>query len=425
MPRLHPRLTGPLLPALLGLALLLPATHTHAIEFDVSLTLEGIFHKRFDGREREPAGFGHDHDDDHGHHHDHDHDHSLKNGFNAGHSELGLRARTDWLDAWVMVGFDDKHVDIEEAYLATRALPAGLRLKAGKFLSDIGYINNRHPHDWDFVQRPLVNEYLIGHHGLLDKGVQLSITPPTAHYTHFGVELLRGSGEGPDRYDRGGYFRKKAMPRLITAYAKYGPELGNNHALQLGASVAHARQYTRVDDHGDHKHSVEGDSWLFGLDAVYRYEAGRAYGQGDWRIGGEYYVVRRDLRARGYSRTQGWRVNPARFRERQDGFYLEAVYGFAPRWQVGARAEAIGLNNRIVKFHPTTVGGEDASWRYSLQTTWRPRETVFVRGQLNHERFAAARAHGHGHGGDARRKGSWSFMLQLNALFGSHPAHRF
>lgn len=382
------------------------------IDFDVSLTLDGFLHKRSPREPGEPAGFGHGHDD-HDHAHHHGHSHALENGFNAGHSEIALRARSDLLDGMLMIGFDDEDVAVEEAYLVTRALPAGLRLKAGKFLSDIGYMNSRHSHDWDFVERPLVNQHLFGDHGLQETGVQLSVTPATRHYTHFGVELLQGNGEGLNRFDAGRYGRTRSGPRVITAFAKFGPELGPQDALQLGVSGGGARQYARVDDHGDHRHSLDGDAWFVGVDAMYRHESGQAYGVGNWRVGGEYYYTRREVDARAWSPAQGWRRSPGSYSESQDGFYLEAVYGIAPRWQVGARAEALGLSNRVVAFHPTAAVSEDTSWRYALQATWRPRETVFLRGQLTHEDFAGADKRG------------WAFTLQLNALFGSHPAHRF
>jgi len=239
--------------------------------------------------------------------------HGRKDGFNAGQSEIGLRARTDLFDAVLMIGFDDRDVEVEEAYLVTRALPAGLRLKAGKFLSDIGYMNSRHPHDWSFIERPLVNQYLFGDHGLQERGVQLGYTAATADYLAFGIELLQGNGEGQNRFDDGAYKRERSGPRMMTAFAKYGPDLGDRHAAQLGVSTGMSRQYARVDGHDDHRHSVEGDGWFAGIDAMYRYDSGRAYGVGNWRVGGEYYYTQRSVRARGYNDARGWRENPAPF----------------------------------------------------------------------------------------------------------------
>lgn len=294
------------------------------LQLDLSLTLDGIYQNRLSGKEREPAGFGHAHHE--GHDHGHGHAHGLEEGFNAGHSELAIRARTDLVDGVLTVGFNDKDVEVEEAYLSTRALPAGLRLKAGKFLSDIGYVNSRHSHDWDFIERPLVNQHLFGEHGLQETGVQLSLTPATGNYMNFGLEVLQGNGEGINRQDEGTFHETRSGPRLVTAFAKFGPDLGPSDALQIGVSAGKSRQYSRVDDHGDHKHTLEGDTWFGGVDLMYRHESGKAYGEGNWRIGGEYYYTQRSVNARGWSEARGWRQNPADFTERQDGLYLEAVY---------------------------------------------------------------------------------------------------
>lgn len=404
------------------------------VDLDFSLTLDGVYYDRFSGEENEPAGFGHGHagHDHEGHDHGgHGHKHGFDEGFNLGHSEISMRARTNLFDGVVNVAFDDQDIHVEEAYLQTRALPAGLRVKAGKFLSDIGYINSRHPHEWDFIERPLVNRYLFGDHGLHETGAQLTYVLPTSTYMVVGTELLQGNGAGLNAWTDEAYHDKDSGPRLWTAFLKAGPELPAGHALQLGTSWGLSRQYARLDDHGAHKHTVEGDAWFGGLDAMYRHESGRPYGHGNWRVGGEYYYVHRSVNARGYSHDHGWRKNPNDFSEKQDGFYAEAVYGIAPRWEVGVRAEALGLTNDVLAFHPTGVVEQPTSYRYALQATWKIRETMFLRAQVTHEDYGMPHdphAHeedhheDHHHGPDGS---SWAFMLQFNALFGSHPAHRF
>ncbi len=109
----------------------------------------------------EAAGFGggHHHEDDHAHG-----GHGLERGFNIRELEIGIQATVDpYFDAFAMLTLDnDGGMELEEAYATTRALPAGLQLKFGKFLSDIGYINRQHPHQWHFTDRPLVNQQAAG-----------------------------------------------------------------------------------------------------------------------------------------------------------------------------------------------------------------------------------------------------------------------
>ncbi|WP_018176318.1 MULTISPECIES: hypothetical protein [unclassified Thioalkalivibrio] len=391
---------------------------------DVSLILEGIYYNELSHGNDSPAGF----DDGHDHGHGNGDDHGLDDGFNLGHSELGFQARLgDLLDATVIIEFDDQDIEVDEAYLTTRALPGGLQLKAGKFLSDIGYINNRHPHEWDFVNRPLVNEYLFGDHGLLEKGVQATWLAPTATYTQLGVELLQGETSGIANYegsqsslnDQDRILRDRSGPRLVTAFAKIGPDLGPDHAAQFGVSGGYARSYQVTDEHSTRFEDWDGSAWFAGLDAVYKYSAGRAYGHGDWRLQGEYFyreidVDRRDVNFEADGNGPvGFVRNEQSFKNQQDGIYVQGVYGFAPRWEAGLRAEALGLSNDVGRGDGESFG---TSYRHTAQVTFRPVEPVFLRAQLSQNDFVDDH-------GDRDR--GLEFLLQLNVALGAHGAHRF
>ncbi|SDU06065.1 zinc-regulated TonB-dependent outer membrane receptor [Halopseudomonas salegens] len=396
------------------------------VDIDISLILEGVYYNQIDEGNASPAGFGGGHDDhDHGHG---GHDHGFDDGFNMGHSELALQARLgDFMDGTLLIGFDDSDFDVEEAYLTTRSLPAGLQVKAGKFLSDIGYINSKHGHDWDFVDRPMVNEYLFGEHGLQDTGVQVNWLAPTASYTRLGVELLQGDQDNTvSQFNDELPVSESSGPRMMTAFAKFGPDLGAQHAAQYGLSAGYVNQYGRLDDHGHHAHGLEGDAWFAGLDAVYKYDAGKSYGHGNWKLASEYVYMRRDLTEyveHAHDDHSHWdkRDNHS---ERQDGLYLEAVYGIAPRWEVGLRAEALGLTNDVVGSHPTAVNSLKTSYRQSAQLTFRPIEPVFLRAQLSRNDFAAD-GHDDDHEHDHNPGRGLEFMLQLNVALGAHGAHSF
>ena len=409
-----------------------PATQSRSnldVDIDMSLILEGVYYNRITEGNDEPAGFasGHDHDHDHG-----GHDHGFDDGFNMGHSELAFQARLgDFMDGTLLIGFDDSDFEVEEAYLTTRSLPGGLQLKAGKFLSDIGYINSKHGHDWDFVDRPLVNQYLFGDHGLQDTGVQLNWLAPVSSYTRLGVELLQGEQENSvSQYSDELPVSEKSGPRIVTAFAKLAPEMGDQHAAQYGASAGYVSQYGRIEGHDGHAHGLEGDAWFAGLDAVYKFDAGKTYGHGNWKLASEYYYMRRDLTEyveHEHDDHSHWDQRDS-YSERQDGLYVEAVYGFAPRWEVGLRAEALGLTNKAVTSHPTGVESFDTSYRQSAQLTFRPIEPVFLRAQLSRTDFAASGHdddHDHDHGHSSGRDHGLEFMLQLNVALGAHAAHSF
>ncbi|WP_018868185.1 MULTISPECIES: hypothetical protein [unclassified Thioalkalivibrio] len=400
---------------------------------DISLILEGIYYNEMSHGISDPAGFSDGHD--HGHDHGNGHDHGFDDGFNLGHNELAFEANLgDLFDGFLMLGFDEDHLDVEEAYLTTRALPGGFQIKAGKFFSDIGYINSRHGHDWDFVDRPLVNEYLFGDHGLQETGVQATWLAPTETYTKLGVELLQGDnsfipyqGSGGSHTTNDGdeirsSFSSVSGPRLITAFAKFGPDLGPDHAMQFGISGGYARTWQEETEHGSGLEEWDGDAWFAGLDAVYKYSSGRAYGHGDWRLQGEYFYREIDV---DYQRREDQTTiagnAQGRGKARQDGLYIQGVYGFAPRWEVGLRSEALGLTNRGL---PTNEGSErnfaepsfGTSYRHSAQVTFRPVEPVFLRAQLSQNDFVDE---------DGDRDRGLEFMLQLNVALGAHGAHRF
>ncbi|HSG65634.1 MAG TPA: porin, partial [Gammaproteobacteria bacterium] len=149
----------------------------NAFNPQLSVILDGGYYRdevggeayTFLGEAAQPSHPGHDEDA-------HGHEAAISNGFNLRTAELAFSAAVDpYFDATVYLALEaGGEIEIEEAWFATRGLPSGLRLKAGKFLSDIGYLNNKHPHRWDFADQNLAYENLLGGHGLQDTGLQLT-----------------------------------------------------------------------------------------------------------------------------------------------------------------------------------------------------------------------------------------------------------
>ncbi|MCC5857998.1 MAG: zinc-regulated TonB-dependent outer membrane receptor [Ectothiorhodospiraceae bacterium] len=415
----------------------------------ISVILDGVYQNTFSGEAHGPAGF----DDGHGHGHGHGHDHGLEDGFNLRETEIAFSATVDrYFDALAVLAVDGDHVEVEEAYITTRSLPAGLQLKAGKFLSDIGYINRQHPHDWQFVDRPLVSEYLFGDHGLQETGVQLSWLAPTPFYSRLGLEVLQGSSSGVANHigsgnhtvlgyggdpGTGGPERLRwradnglddaSGPRLVTAFAKFAPDLGYSHAAQFGLSGGYSRSWQNLEAHSSGRlETWDGDAWFAGLDAVYKYDSGRAYGHGDWVVQAEYFYRAIDVDYASREFTDGSTLEPQAAGDtfsgtaKQDGAYLQTIYGFAPRWNAGLRAEALGLTNDSLV--PDRSRGRfesfGTSYRYAAQVSFMPTEFSRIRLQVNHTDFADDNGHDHDHG-------AWTAMLQFNMSLGVHGAHDF
>ncbi|WP_242342735.1 hypothetical protein [Anaeromyxobacter terrae] len=93
--------------------------------------------------------------------------------------ELGLQAVVDpYARADAFISFTPSGADVEEAYLTTLSLPAGLQLRAGKLFSPFGRQNAQHPHVWEFVDAPLARGRLLADEVLSGPGVDASWLAP-------------------------------------------------------------------------------------------------------------------------------------------------------------------------------------------------------------------------------------------------------
>ena len=113
------------------------------------------------------TGFGHSHNDDHGHEHG-----GLEEGFNLRHLELYFSGEVDpYFKAYAIAAVSEHTAEMEEGIIQTTCLPSGFQLQAGKFFSHFGRINQKHSHEWDFVDQPLIYNLTLGNHGLNEKGL--------------------------------------------------------------------------------------------------------------------------------------------------------------------------------------------------------------------------------------------------------------
>lgn len=395
----------------------------------ISVILDGIYGS-FSRETEAPAGFGDDHEVDDGHGHG-GHSHGIEEGFQLRETELAISGAIDpYLDASVTAAIGDEGVELEEAYVLTTALPAGFQVKAGKFLSDVGYINRQHPHSWDFVDQPWMREFLLGDKGLNETGVQLSWVAPTAQYTRLGVEVLEGENEGVANHlgDVEPGLEGSTGPRLVTAFASVSPDLGYDHALQLGVSGGFTDAFQQRHEHEDEVETLQGDSWFAGVDAVYKYDAQGPGGQGDFTLQAEYLIRKRDLELQEYEPHNDHfhaAGDPRTVQPEQDGAYVQGLYGIADRWDAGLRLDALGMTNRV--FEGTEREEAGTSYRYTGQVSYSPTEFSRLRAQLAYldpDQGHSEGENGHDHGGGPSEN-AWQFMLQYNVSLGAHGAHRF
>ncbi|MBT3256196.1 MAG: zinc-regulated TonB-dependent outer membrane receptor [Deltaproteobacteria bacterium] len=358
------------------------------------------------------GGFGHadSHEEDHGH------AHYFDKGFNLRLVELYLGAAVDpYFTAYTTLGYHNGIFEVEEAVFQTTCLPAGFQVKGGKFLSDFSRINRQHPHEWDFVDRPLISALVFGSHGLLETGAQLSWLAPTPFHLLLGLEAAQGDNENTFNNIGGDHLPDHSGPRLLVGWLKCSPNLPNRHGLQMGLFGSSGKNQETDDgnEDGTEDHWLDGNSSFWGADFVYKYDAPKEHGQGDWIVQGEYLYRRIDLDVVGHD------LNPAlvgrSLVKNQDGFYIQGVYGFLPRWRSGLRWDMAGLTNE--DRYPT--GNWDdfgTSCRFSGMVDFSPSEFSRLRFQTSYGDWALA---------DGNREDFWQVFVQAIVNIGAHGAHGF
>ncbi len=358
----------------------------------------------------EMAGFGHSH----GHGDDH-HNHGIEDGFNLRHLELQVSASIDpYFKGNAIAGVDEESAEMEVAEIETTCLPWGLKIKAGKFFSDFGYINAQHAHQWDFADQPLIYQLTLGEHGLNDKGAQLSWLAPTPFYLLAGFEAFQGDNEAMFAYEGEEPLPAHDGPRTQVGWLKAGPNLPGNHALQFGASVGtgvHQEEHDGDED-GEADHWFDGDSRFWGADAVYKYNAPKAYGQGDFVLQGEYFSRRKDLDLVRHDLAPDLAGNDRV--DDQDGYYVQAVYGLLPRWRTGLRWEQVGLTNES-DLPDGSSESFDESYRIGAMVDFSPSEFSRLRFQVNKGDYET----------EDGREDVLEAYVQLVVSIGAHGAHNF
>ncbi|MCW8925000.1 MAG: hypothetical protein OQJ84_01990 [Xanthomonadales bacterium] len=347
-------------------------------------------------------------------------------GLSLGEAEINISANVDdkftaWLTVPIHVHEGDTEVEIEEAWIETLALPAGLSLRMGRFMSNIGYLNSKHPHSWDFADQALPYQAFLGTH-YLDDGLQLRWLAPTDTYLELGGELLRG-----DHYLGGGEGDSGVGAYSLTA--RTGGDVGFDHSWQAGLSYLHVDAENRplgghahADEHeedhdGDEDHEGDeghedgplmfgGDTGLWIADFVWKWAPNGNWKQRNFVFQAEYLLRNEDgFYTMPDADVLPWDVN-------QSGWYVQAVYQPFPRWRFGMRYDRLSSDNPGAAFADSILmPGSDDPQRYSFMTDWSNSEFSRLRLQYTLDKTS--------HEDDNQ----WG--LQYIFSIGAHGAHSF
>lgn len=357
----------------------------------------------------EISGFGHVHSGG-GHHH-----HGVTDGFNLRHLELQFSATVDpYFKASAIAAVSEESAEMETAEMETTCLPWGFKLRGGKFFSDFGYINAQHSHQWDFTDQPLIYQLCLGGHGLNDKGMQLSWLAPVPFYLLAGVEAFDGNNETMFSYSGEEPLPVHDGPRLGVAWLKLSPDLPGGHALQLGVSAASGKHQESHDGNGDgtEDHWLDGDNSFLGGDVVYKYNSPMAYGEGDFILQGEYFSRKKDLELAAHDLLPELSGNKRV--DEQDGYYVQSVYGFLPRWRGGLRWEQTGLTSKA-DLPDGTSEEYGSSSRAGAMVDFTPSEFSRLRLQVNRGSYETTEG----------TEDVTEVYLQWMISMGAHAAHKF
>ena len=335
-----------------------------------------------------------------------------RRSFGLGESELGIAANIDpTLRGQLTVSLaPEGGAEVEEGFIRTLGLGSGLTLKAGRFLSGIGYVNGQHAHAWDFADAPLAYSAFLGGQWKND-GVQVKWIAPTDLLVDVGAEL--GAGGPFPSTDR-----NKNGNTVGALFAHLGGDVGDSNSWRAGLSVLgaspHDRQYDDVDGAGnDVTNAFTGKSRTWIADFVWKWAPDGNVAERNLIVQGEYFHRRENG-------TLAFDVNGANLEDNysstQSGFYAQTVYQFMPRWRIGYRYDQLDSGK-------VSRGGTAPGADFPLLAAYKPKRNSlmldFSASEFSRLRLQFARDQSRQ---DVTDNQLW---LQYAVSLGAHGAHSF
>ncbi len=295
-------------------------------------------------------------------------------GLSIAESEVSLYANIDekFFGQLTLTASNDQgqdHVGVENAYIETTGLPDGFGIRAGRFFSDIGYLNSHHAHTDNFYDRPLAYQAFLGsQYG--DDGVQLHWLAPTSIFLEFGAEAFAG-----DQFPSGGGGHSGVG--VTTAFVKAGGDIGDATSWLAGLSTLRSKTVNAED-------GFSGDDKLYVADGTLKWAPNGNLKDGGVTLRGEYLVDDRNgIYTAPLVPQLGDPLDPPGFTQpwtgRRSGGYLEAVYRFNRTWEAGYRYDKLWA----ARSGPFASGFDPS--RNSIELTWLNSEFSLVRLEFSRE----------------------------------------
>ena len=391
-------------------------------------------------------------------------------GFTLGQAEFSLSGAVDPYftgEAHILTSVNpstgETALELEEAFLTSSALPYGLQLEVGHFLTEFGLINPQHPHFWDWIDQPVVNSRMFGGDGMRQAGFRASWLPPTPWFSefHFGMQNAggvtmasflggelahaHGGGGGHGGGDEHGHAGEDEQADEHADEHDHGGE--DEHAEEQAGGIQGdgiagrpivaqdvrgfgdflyltrwENSFNFTDDvtavfglsglYGPNSTGRDADTWLYGLDMKWRWQPAGNFGYPflTWQT----EIMKRDYHAARYTQeteTGDFASLPGRTLK-DWGLYTQLLYGFQTRWAAGLRYEYAGGSGHSIGGRKNDPFRDDRH-RLSPLLVWRPSEFSRIRLQYNYDVASHLKDDAH------------TIWLGFEWLYGAHAAHNF
>lgn len=325
-------------------------------------------------------------------------------GLSIGESEFVFTASVDdWFSSRVTLAMEQEDgefdTSLEEAFIDTLSMPANTSLRFGRFYSAVGYLNDRHPHTWDFADQALPYSAFLGsQYG--DDGIQFRWLAPTDLFLELGAEVFRG-GNYPAAGDAHNGFGTQ------TLFANVGGDVGISNSWSAGLSWLTADARDRNSGDEDDPLAFDGTTDLYIADFVWKWAPNGNIRDRNlifqseylWRNeNGNYLIPGLD--------------NPALIDADTSGWYAQLIYQWRPLWRTGVRIDGLSLDDPGVQFAGTPLETlDDDPLRYSLMFDYSHSEFSRIRLQFERDESGA--------------ENNNQVTLQYIMSIGAHGAHEF
>ncbi len=343
--------------------------------------------------------------------------------WNLGESELSISANIDphFRGTFTAAISPANEIGVEEAYIQTLGLDNGIGIKAGRFFSGIGYVNEQHAHTWDFSDASLPYQAFFGPQLGYD-GVQLKWVAPTELFLELGAEFGRALSFPANDGER-----NKNGLLSGSVFAHVGGDIGVANSWRAGASYFATKPHHRTYDDVDGSNtlvtnSFSGKSNTTVLDFVWKWAPEGNATERNFKFQSEWFRRHESgdltydvdgVGAPGGPLTDG-------FRSTQTGFYAQGVWQFMPAWRLGYRYDqlasadaSVGLIDRgTLAAADLPILRDYTPKRSTAMVDWSPSE--FSRIRLQYAR-------------DQTRPGVTDDQVWVHYIMslGAHGAHKF